>query len=646
MIINTLFGISLVTVLLSGFIAFAGMLRPGVIWRRCCLTLMFAGLLTGATAAFIVLYQDLQIGLSLFEIGSLPAFNFYLDRLSALFVLIICIVSACAVVYSFGYIEQSFEQKRRHWLIGLMAVFIFSMIGTVASENYFSLLINWEIMSLSSFFMVVIDRKSAESLKAGIYYLVMTQLSTVFLFFACLVTYHATGTMAVSAPMPAIASLNMALAGFLLGFGTKAGLVPLHKWLPYAHSAAPSNISALMSGVMLKVAIYGLARITLNLTAIPLWWGLVLLVMGSVSAVLGVIYALKEHDLKKLLAYSSIENIGIIVIGLGLYSIFTYYSLGTLALISITGALFHSLNHALFKALLFMCSGNVINAMSSRNIEDMGGLIKRMPATAAVFLIGAAAISALPPLNGFASELLLFLSYLSAFQIPSIFVATTVFVSLAAFALMSALAAACFVKAFGIIFLAMPRSTAAAEAKEAGRSMVFAPAIAAGLCVALGIGSFQLFRLAGLDLPVPDLLPVSIVILLAVLVPALLMKCLKVPVRKTETWNCGSANINSRTEYTATGFSQPIINIFSPIFRTKEILERSFTDAYRSVVRHGRAEIKTMQVFEERIYLPVARLFMRFGRWISNLHNAELDNLILYGFIAIVISIMIAGWWL
>ncbi|MDD2251722.1 MAG: proton-conducting transporter membrane subunit [Dehalococcoidales bacterium] len=644
--ITILLPISMAIILAAGIIAFSGLIQPNIVWRRLSLLLMLPGLAGITIASVWVMAGDLQVFIPLFEVSELLAVNFYLDRLAAFFIMVICVVSACVAVYSLGYVEHHPDSRKRQWSIGLMAIFILSMIGVVASDNYFALLLNWEIMSLSSFFLVIIDNKQTENLKAGIYYLVMTQLSTVFLFFSCLITYSSTGTMVVNASIPAMASLNLVLAGFLLGFGTKAGLIPLHKWLPYAHSAAPSNISALMSGVMLKVAIYGLARITLNLESIPLGWGLILLGMGTLSAVLGVIYALKEHDLKKLLAYHSIENIGIIVIGLGLYSIFTFYSLELLALASLAGALFHSLNHALFKALLFMCSGNVINAVSTRNIEQMGGLVKRMPATAAIFLVGAAAISALPPLNGFASEILLFQSYLGAFQIPSLFVAIGVFASLAAFALMSALAAACFVKAFGITFLAIPRSEAAAQAHEASPSMVAAPAILAGLCVILGVGSFHFFNMMGLDLPVPDLLPVTIIIITVSLFALVIIRCLKIPVRKIETWNCGSANIDPRTEYTATGFSQPILNFFSPIFRTREIIERSFTDVSRSVIHHGKAEIKTMQIFEERIYLPVARLAMRIGRRVSNWQNGDLDNFILYGFITIVISLLAAGWWL
>ncbi|MFA7179206.1 MAG: proton-conducting transporter membrane subunit, partial [Dehalococcoidales bacterium] len=333
--ITILLPVSMAIILTAGIIAFSGLIQPNVAWRRFSLILMLPGLAGITIASILVLAGDLHLFIPLFEVSELLAVNFYLDRLSAFFILVICVVSACVAVYSLGYVKHQPEPALRQWSIGLMTIFILSMIGVVAAENYFALLLNWEIMSLSSFFLVILERKQAENIKAGIYYLVMTQLSTVFLFFSCLITYSSTGSMAVNVSIPAMASLNLVLAGFLLGFGTKAGLIPVHKWLPYAHSAAPSNISALMSGVMLKVAIYGLARITLNLESIPLGWGLILLAMGTLSAVLGVIYALKEHDLKKLLAYHSIENIGIIVIGLGLYSIFTFYGLELLALTSL-----------------------------------------------------------------------------------------------------------------------------------------------------------------------------------------------------------------------------------------------------------------------------------------------------------------------
>lgn len=642
---TTLPAISLAILAAAGILAFLRLAQPHAVWRRLSLLLITAGLVMVIAAVIPVLIQDLRLHLPLYHLNGPLVIDFYLDRLAAFFILVISLVGICAAVYSLGYVEQHMEPKRRQWLLGLMAFFILAMIAVVASGNYFTLILSWEIMSLSSFFLVILEREQAENRKAGIYYLVMTQFSTVFLLFSCLTVYHSTGSMDITTSIPANI-MPVALLGFLAGFGTKAGLMPLHKWLPYAHSAAPSNISALMSGVMLKTAIYGIIRIMLNLAAMPLWWGIVLLALGTASAVFGVIYALKEHDLKKLLAYHSIENIGIIVTGLGLYTIFTWYGIELLAVMSLTGALFHSLNHALFKSLLFMTAGNVINATRSRNIEHMGGLVKRMPATAATFLIGAAAISALPPLNGFASEILLFQSYLGAFQIPSIFVAAGVFASLAAFALMSALAAACFVKAFGITFLAMPRSPEAALAREAGWSMTTAPAILAGLCIAAGAGSARFFKWAGLELTVPDLLPVGLIILFVICILFVFMRLLKAPVRKAETWNCGQTAITSRTEYTATGFSEPIITIFSPVFRTQKKLWRNFTDAAEAVIRGGRAEITTLKFFEERIYLPLVRLAMTIGRKISTWQNGDLDNFIMYAFIAIAASILLAGWWL
>ena len=293
-----------------------------------------------------------------------------------------------------------------------------------------------------------------------------------------------------------------------IGFGIKAGIIPFHKWLPYAHPASPSNISALMSGVMIKVAIYGLLRFVL-LMPMELWWGILILVVGTTSAILGVIYALKEHDIKRLLAYHSIENIGIILIGIGLYVIFALSGLQAIATLALIGALFHTLNHAIFKSLLFMTSGSVINSTETRNIEDMGGLIKRMPYTALLFLIGAVSISALPPFNGFVSELMIFQAFFQSSLLANPALEMLLITSLAIFALTSALAAACFVKAFGITFLALPRSEGAKKAKEAPKLMLIGPALLAIFCVVLGVFSFQIFGAFGFSFPIPNMLLVG-----------------------------------------------------------------------------------------------------------------------------------------
>ncbi|MEL7562172.1 proton-conducting transporter membrane subunit [Dehalogenimonas sp. 4OHTPN] len=614
--------------------------------RKAALALVIAGTVAWMAASAGVLADGAAVDFTLYRLAPDLAFAFHLDRLSAFFCLIIAAVALCTAVYSLKYIEHGAGGRQRDFLTAAMAVFILSMGLVAASANFFALIFFWEMMSLSSLLLVLYERDRAETAKAGVYYLVMTQFSTLFLLLGALLLHRYTGTFNIGAADLSPAAAGLIFGAFFIGFGTKAGVMPFHKWLPFAHAAAPSNISALMSGVMIKVAVYGLVRILLDVLSPELWWGTVLLVFGIVSAVLGVIYALKEHDLKKLLAYHSIENIGIIVIGLGLYVIFSHYSLAALADLSLFGALFHTLNHAVFKSLLFMTAGSVVAATHSRNIEEMGGLVKRMPATAVIFLIGAAAISALPPLNGFASEVMLFQAYLGAFQVPSPLTAVLLFTALAAFALMSALAAACFVKAFGAVFLALPRSKEAEQAVEAPRAMLIGPGILAAACVVLGIFSAQIFRAAGFDLPLIDLLPVTAVTGAIFGLAVFLVRRSGSRVRLSETWGCGIHRQNSKMEYTASGFSEPIVTIFSPIFRTRKSLRREYADRDKSIVTGGSGEIHTLQFFEERIYLPAARLVQRLSGFVSRLHNVDLDAFVLYAFVVIVILLLAVGRWL
>jgi formate hydrogenlyase subunit 3/multisubunit Na+/H+ antiporter MnhD subunit len=359
--------------------------------------------------------------------------------------------------------------------------------------------------------------------------------------FAFILIYNITGSFdlqPLSGASPAMQ--GVIFVSLFIGFGIKAGIMPFHKWLPYAHSASPSNVSALMSGVMIKVAIYGLVRYLVFVLEPELWWGVVILVFGVVSALLGVIYALKEHDIKRLLAYHSIENIGIILIGIGLYVIFRAYGLPELAFLSLAAALFHTLNHALFKSLLFMTAGSVVMVMSTRNIEKMGGLIKKMPYTATLFLIGAVAISALPPLNGFVSELMIFQAFFQSFSLGSPSLIILLFIGLSLFALTSALAAACFVKAFGIIFLATPRSEEAANAREVAPGMIIGPAILAALCFLFGIGSYQIFTYLGYHLPIPDMLVISLILIGFLAAFLLAMRLVSNRQKRfSDTWACG-----------------------------------------------------------------------------------------------------------
>ena len=368
------------------------------------------------------------------------------------------------------------------------------MILVVTAQHALFFLLVWEIMSLTSYFLVIYERHEEENIKAGTLYFIMTHVGTAFILFAFLLLYRATGSFdfgAIGKGMAAASPFvrNAVFIFALIGFGAKAGIIPFHIWLPAAHPAAPSHVSALMSGVMIKTGIYMLARICWDMLPgpPPLWWGLLILIIGSISSLLGVLYALSEHDLKRLLAYHSIENIGIILLGLGSSLVFLSAGMKTLALLGLIAALYHTLNHATFKALLFLGAGAVIAETHTRNIEGYGGLIRVMPQTAFFFLVGSLAISALPPFNGFFSEWMTFQSLflgVNSFNLATkmIFIA-----AIGALAFTGGLAAACFVKAFGVTFLARPRSEAATHAKESPLPLRIGMAALALLTLILGV---------------------------------------------------------------------------------------------------------------------------------------------------------------
>ncbi|MCW4001241.1 MAG: proton-conducting transporter membrane subunit [Candidatus Bathyarchaeota archaeon] len=575
-----------------------------------------------------------------------PAFQFAfaIDRLAAFFLFIVSIVSVAVAVYSIPYVEHLKHENRRNMLVSLMNVFVVSMLLVVASSTMFSFLFFWEIMALASFLLVMTEYEKQETQKAGIFYFIMTHLSTLFLLFAFLFIYTATGTFNIQNIQASQWVTSIAFIFLFLAFGIKAGIIPFHKWLPYAHPASPSNISALMSGVMIKVAIYGLVRFVL-LMPLQLWWGMLILAVGATSAVLGVIYALKEHDIKRLLAYHSIENIGIILIGLGLYVIFTASNLPLIGLLALAGGLFHTLNHALFKSLLFLTSGSIVNATGTRNIEEMGGLIKRMPATTVLFLIGAISISALPPFNGFVSELMIFQAFFQSYALANPFLELLIIVALAVFALTSALAAACFVKAFGITFLALPRSQETRNAQESPKLMLAGPAILAALCIGLGIFSLQIFGLLGYSFQLPNMLLVGAI--LAVMYGATFFALREFACKReriAETWGCGIPVQNSKMEYTASGFSEPIVTILKSIFRTQKISERTFSDDHKVIFKEGKAEIRLMKFFEERLYLPVANIVRWVALKVNNIQRGDVDLHVAYAFATIVIFLLIIWW--
>ena len=599
-----------------------------------------------AAIALFVLVTSQEISWTAYQPFGFFSIAFVIDRLAAFFLLIIAAVSLCVAIYSGEYVEHLEGGSRRNLLCGGANLFILSMVLVVASANTLSFLFFWELMAASSFFLVMYEYTQPETRKAGIFYFVMTQLSTLFVLLGVILLYAGTGSFAFSLiKSPVSPLIPVAFLCLFLGFSIKAGIIPFHKWLPYAHPASPSPISALMSGVMLKIAVYGLVRFLLDVFTPELWWGLLILAAGTASAVLGIIYALKEHDVKAMLAYSSIENIGIIFIGIGLSVVLTAVNLPVLAQISLLGALFHALNHALFKSLLFLTSGSVVHATHTRDIEHMGGLSHVMPYTSALFFVGAVAIAALPPLNGFASEILIFISFFSSVSAVDPLLKVVMFIALSLFALTSALSAACFVKAFGSIFLAMPRSEESAKAREVPFLMLLGPAILAGACIILGLFALQLFTLAGFAVPEPDMLLIGVLLLvMAGLTYVVLHFTASREVRVSETWGCGTLSQQPSTEYTGHGFSEPIDIIFSSIYRTRLKNERMFFDEKNCHFREGVAEIRLLKVFEEYLYLPVSRASLRVATAVSRFQNGCLDTYLLYVFFAVIAVIVYLGW--
>ncbi len=438
-----------------------------------------AALAASAAGCFLALSLLLTGGELRVEIPETLPFGvmtLHADGLSAFFLGTISLLAAIVSVYSFGYVSDQLERRNIGFLVFLYNLFLLSMVCVVLAGHAVFFLLVWEAMSLTTYFLITYEHEDPASRRAGFLYVVMTHIGTAALAVMFLLLYAATGSFSFEAFRGAGAHLpagvqSAAFLCALVGFGTKAGIIPLHIWLPEAHPAAPSNVSALMSGVMIKTGIYGIVRVAFDFLgpAIPEWWGILLLVAAVASAVLGVLYALMEHDLKRLLAFHSIENIGIILMGVGGALLFLSLGNRPLAALALLAGLYHVLNHATFKGLLFLGAGSMVHGTGTRNIEELGGLIKRLPWTAFFFLIGAVAISALPPLNGFVSEWLTFQALLLGFHAPDLAVKIAMPLTVALLALTGALAAACFVKAFGITFLGQPRS------KEAGARARVAP---------------------------------------------------------------------------------------------------------------------------------------------------------------------------
>lgn len=527
--------------------------------------------------------------------------HFRMDGLAGFFLVTINFPAFLTSLYGASYSHHLPEPQR---VTPLYPLFLLGMNGVLLADDGFSFLVAWEFMSLTSWLLVLSDHTSDEARKAGAVYLTMAVFGTFCLLSAFAILAGPAGAFSFAAMRsahPDALSLALVVGLALIGAGSKAGLAPLHAWLPLAHPAAPSHVSALMSGVMTKVAIYALVRILFDLLHQVGWeWGFVMMVAGALTAVLGVFYALMQRDLKTLLAYSTVENIGIIFIALGLAVSFRDWGAMPLAALALVAALYHAINHALFKSLLFMGAGAVQYATGSRQLDHLGGLLNRLPITGAAVLTGAAAISALPPLNGFASEWLVFQTLFNAPTVPHWAVRFGAPVVGVAMALAAAFAASCFVRAFGIVFLGRPRSTAAAQAGEVPRSMQAAMVIPALLC--LGLGVFPVMVTGGIASVVQSLVNVALPTALlgwpwlspvsatagsysatmVLLTGGALMVVTLFGVhyfgtrrlRRAPAWDCGHKEDIANAQYSADSFSQPLRRVFgSTVFAARETVE-------------------------------------------------------------------------
>jgi hydrogenase-4 component B len=596
--------------------------------------------------------------------------HFQLDALSAFFLAVVNLGGVAASLYALGYGRHEHAPQR---VLPFYPLFLAAMNLVVVADDAFTFLFTWEFMSLSSWALVMAHDQVRENLRAGYVYLIMASFGTLALLLAFGLLAGPDGAYAFSAIRnshlsTALAALTLILV--LIGTGSKAGLVPLHAWLPLAHPAAPSHVSGLLSGVMTKVAVYGFVRITFDLLGSPAWWwSIVVLALAGITCVMGVLYALMQHDLKRLLAYHTVENIGIIFIGLGLALAFQSFGLAWAAALAFTAALLHVFNHSLFKNLLFLGAGSVLTATGERDMEHLGGLIQRMPLTAFTFLVACVAISALPPLNGFVSEWLTFQAILLSPQLPSWGLKLLVPAVGALLALSAALAAACFVKAFGVTFLGRPRTEAAAHARETDRLALTAMFILAGLCLLAGIlPGFFIDALAPAtkamvgdsmpfqrDVPFLSIVPIAesrssyngllvflFMLFSAAAAAAVIHRLASDKLRRAPAWDCGYPDSSPTTQYTASSFAQPIRRVFGTlIFRASESVEMPPPgDA-----APARITVRLSDVIWDTLYQPVARAVEYVAERLNQFQYLSIRHYLSFVFAALVGLLLVLAIW-
>ena len=640
-------------------IGLAGLLRPGSL-RYVARTLFPLGALCGLALALVALASlAAPIERAVLIVG-LPDLPMHLrrDALSSLFLFLLGAAAAGISVFAAGYFRKGHGTSA-----GLLCLqyhlFLASMGFVVLADDAYAFMVAWETMALSSYFLVTTQHSLGEIRRAGFLYLLIAHVGALAILLAFGVMQGGSWQFTFDAMRAAHLTPAWATAAFLLalfGFGAKAGLVPLHVWLPEAHPAAPSPVSALMSGVMLKTAVYGVLRVTFDLLGAPQWWwGVLVVCVGLFSALYAVVFAAAQTDMKRLLAWSSIENVGIIFTALGLAIVFHGVGMPGLAALALIASLYHALNHAFMKSLLFCGTGAVLHSTGERNLGRLGGLIHRMPWVAWLSLIGTLALAGLPPLNGFVSEWLLLQAFLFAHQVPETFINMLLPLGAALVALAAALAAYVMVKFFGVIFLGQPRETTLLHAHDAGVLERIGLLWLALGCITLGLIPTQVVgemrtvvrQLAHVDLPNPTapwwlleplpgrLASYSGLVLLLAVTAVVLLTLLGVRlfyhqrVRRAAPWDCGFVRLDARMQDTAEGFGQPIRHIFEPFFAMQRELPSPFD-------RAPRYRVSIADRIWQRLYEPLGSLVQRVADAFSVLQQGRIATYLLYSFVTLV----------
>jgi hydrogenase-4 component B len=632
-------------------LALSGGLAP----RRLAIALVVAATLAlGAVAGL----GFLGASVSSLDLSPWAPFRFSLtvDRLSGFFLLLVCSVAAPVTVFAAPYFDRHCSVRTCRWVWGFYSLFLLSMIVVVTASTGFAFLAGWEAMTLVSAALILIEGDSAERRHNVFIYLLMMHAGAAMVvasFFLFLPYSHGLDFASIragNAVLPPAIRILIFLLGFV-GFGTKAGIIPLHLWLPRAHPIAPSPVSALMSGIMLKTAVYGFVRFAFDfLAGGPLWSGYPVLVAGAVSGLLGVLYAIGEHDLKRLLAYHSVENIGIIYLGLGTSLIFLACHAPLWAALALVAALLHTFNHGLFKSLLFLGSGAISHATHTVDMEELGGLQRRMPFTGLTFLIACCSIVGLPLFNGFVSEWLTFRSFLAGASLAGTKAQVVLPLMVGVLALIGGLAAACFIKVFGVAFLGRPRSTEAERAIEAPLAMRGGMTFLAAGCLLIGILPGVLLKplvalaqglVPGAGVPpetlaIARVLPWIAVAVIGIAGAAALAATMGRVRRIVPTWGCGLRSLTSRMQYTSTAFSKPIRFVFARVYKADRKIEQIPADKPYFPVSITYRSVRTTS-YEKALYRPIVESVVSLAHRLRRLQTGNVQVYLLYIFLAITL---------